>query len=81
LKQITKSLFLDLDFLSDWMTISNCYALSRSMNLNQEIRNDLNFYLLCSLVVISISMLPKLNCYLFFLLRLIVDIMGIIKKE
>jgi len=31
------------------MAVSNCYALSRSENLSQEIRNDLDFYFRCSL--------------------------------
>jgi len=32
-KNISASLFLDLDFLSDCMAVSNCYVLSKSENL------------------------------------------------
>ena len=74
-------MFLDLDFLSDCMAVSNCYVLSRSMNLSQEIRNDLDLYFKCSLIILFVSVLPKINCYLFLLVRLIVTKMGIIKKE
>ena len=64
-RQILVSIRLDLDLLSDSMAVQSCYVLSKSMNLGQEVRDDLSFYYKISLVVLFISILPKLNCYLF----------------
>ena len=80
-KCIGSSFSLDLDLLSDSMAVCNCYVLSRSTNLSQEIRDDLNLYFRCSLIVLLISVLPKINCYIFLILRFIVSKMVIIEKQ
>ena len=59
----------DIDTLTDSIAVQNCYVLSESMNLDPTIRHNLKFYYRCSLIVLIISMLPKINCYFFILLR------------
>ena len=81
LKQISGSFTLDLDLLSDSMAVQSCYVLSQSTNLSQKIRDDLSLYYKISLIVLLISILPKWNCYLFMILRIIVNKVGIINKQ
>ena len=81
LKQSLGCFGVDLDLLSDSMAVQTCYVLSRSMNLEQNIRDDLELYYQCSLAVLFISMLPRLNCYLFYILRTIASRTKMIRKE
>jgi len=55
--------------------------LSESRNLDQNVRKDLKLYYSCSLIILYTSLLPKLNCYLFFLLRMMVSKIGIVVRE